>query len=950
MMTTIIRIYYFAICVFNVFLISRSLGRSSNKITHNTISSIIYICEILLASTLSLAFEKFQLPLILMGIFVFNAASFFLTVPLRAKLRKTNSFAMVRETNVNIPGEEADEDKKEASKASIFLSRFWLYREITSHSNVSMVVFFIIVISFIVNGFSGASRLEDGAQLKALALLCGRTENYYVFNEENLYLHDPQNMSNESFSTLFDEDYYKAIADSNKSLVPDNYDGEVSDTMGGVFYGIPSYSALLALVGCIFGYTNMNLLNPMLTFIQIVLLLAIARNFRLDDTKKMYLLLLSLLSPQMLWVNHSTVSAGLQVILILAIVYGLTSPTQSIIRGLILASFATIGLCYVDSIGIFLLPVITFAFIIVAIRLSKSAGAKAGKSNKSSKKQFLIPIYMNMIISIFAIPAILFIYNFCKRYFYLSFASRISFLSASNADFASRNALFAGVILCVVIFVLNLSLLAYPVRRLLSKLMSIRLYSISLAALVVVGFVIVLFRLVSAPIDTDTKPIESIVLSSLYALVLITGIVVLPVAAFQEFRSIFSVSRSLCREILFVMMFGTVITILLFYPQINTIYAGSAILATVVSLIALSFVTNIRQTKTLHYIAIVACLYLLPYTVFTSTFQDNTLLSWNDIEKYIDEVEDADACIMDYNTMGALSIVTDLLTDTDIFYRVDNGISFERIIRESYETIYFLSFDNHDLDSYYDMRMLRSQNTGADTYSSYLSRLDANDQEAEDNNKHSDFNLIELLHLPFYEYNYGLRTLHFYDYDILSRLQTEFERNDYLLYAYNSSNVSGLGNPEDGFAWASSEPVQIEFFAPCINVSNEDNDGSIETGYRMIIDLNMSVNIHPPVFEVHNGYPMTIWINDEEFATIDASNQEMWCDVDSDGEPDAWCFEFDLAEFGDMISLQDYNSITIAAPTWSPSDFGSPDERILSYAFSNVAILSPEAEYSDLIE
>ena len=182
MMTIIIRIYYFVICVFNVFLISRSLGRSSNKITHNTISSIIYICEILLASTLSLAFEKFQLPLILMGVFVFNAASFFLTVPLRVKLRKTNSFAMVRETNVNIPDEEADEDKKEASKASIFLSRFWLYREITSHSNVSMVVFFIIVISFIINGFSGASRLEDGAQLKALALLCGKTENYYVFN------------------------------------------------------------------------------------------------------------------------------------------------------------------------------------------------------------------------------------------------------------------------------------------------------------------------------------------------------------------------------------------------------------------------------------------------------------------------------------------------------------------------------------------------------------------------------------------------------------------------------------------------------------------------------------------------------------------------------------------------------------------------------------------------
>lgn len=173
------------------------------------------------------------------------------------------------------------------------------------------LVIMLAALPFTWNKFELYSMGQDQGtyQVKALALLAYDTHNYMEMEEFNK-LDTPEER----------QKYLDFVYDQNNLYLPrvieeTETDASQFDRIVGTIHGLPTYSALLALWGAMFGYQDMIGVQTILYICLIFLSFFVAENMNLKRTTGAWITLLTAFSPIVVWCSKSSLTElGLAVI------------------------------------------------------------------------------------------------------------------------------------------------------------------------------------------------------------------------------------------------------------------------------------------------------------------------------------------------------------------------------------------------------------------------------------------------------------------------------------------------------------------------------------------------------------------------------------------------------------------------------------------------------------
>lgn len=173
------------------------------------------------------------------------------------------------------------------------------------------LVIMLAALPFTWNKFELYSMGQDQGtyQVKALALLAYDTHNYMEMEEFNK-LDTPEEK----------QKYLDFVYSQNNLYLPrvieeTETDASQFDRIVGTIHGLPTYSALLALWGAMFGYANMIGVQTILYICLIFLSFFAAENMKLKRSTGAWITLLTAFSPIVIWCSKSSLTElGLAVI------------------------------------------------------------------------------------------------------------------------------------------------------------------------------------------------------------------------------------------------------------------------------------------------------------------------------------------------------------------------------------------------------------------------------------------------------------------------------------------------------------------------------------------------------------------------------------------------------------------------------------------------------------
>ena len=188
------------------------------------------------------------------------------------------------------------------------------------------IVIALVGIPFVMTkfGFFGMGQDQGVYQIKALALINGVNDNVYEISEIN-------DLSDE------DQELYKNGIGGQYGFYKVNIENTNSQ---GVFHGINTYPALLALWGSVFGYQNMNGGSTILYACAIFLVYYLARRLGISRTGRAAAALLYAVSPMIMWLNKSTLAENVTILIMLMFLYFITSKKSAWLAGLTIAAYA----------------------------------------------------------------------------------------------------------------------------------------------------------------------------------------------------------------------------------------------------------------------------------------------------------------------------------------------------------------------------------------------------------------------------------------------------------------------------------------------------------------------------------------------------------------------------------------------------------------------------------
>lgn len=182
------------------------------------------------------------------------------------------------------------------------------------------VLIAVIALPFTWNKFELYSMGQDQGtyQVKALALMEYDTHNYFEMEEFT------------SLETAEEKQkYLDFIYGQNNFYLPrieaeTDTDASHFESVVGTIHGLPTYSALLALWGKLFGYANMIGVQTVLYLCIIFVIYFVCENMRLKKSSAAFVTLMTAASPIVLWLSKSSLTEIGILLLVCTFLYFLT--------------------------------------------------------------------------------------------------------------------------------------------------------------------------------------------------------------------------------------------------------------------------------------------------------------------------------------------------------------------------------------------------------------------------------------------------------------------------------------------------------------------------------------------------------------------------------------------------------------------------------------------------
>lgn len=186
------------------------------------------------------------------------------------------------------------------------------------------VILLVVATVFSFNRFEffGMGQDQGVYQTKAVELAYGDASRQLDFEEYgSLETESQQSEYREFVSDLLGFDNY----DANKPFL--NSSGELSP-VSGIFHGIPTFPAILALAISAFGLENMLVFQTVFYLALLVFALKICENFKFSKLVGAIVVISALFSPVMLWVAKASLTEMFLALLIGVFIYYITSDKE----------------------------------------------------------------------------------------------------------------------------------------------------------------------------------------------------------------------------------------------------------------------------------------------------------------------------------------------------------------------------------------------------------------------------------------------------------------------------------------------------------------------------------------------------------------------------------------------------------------------------------------------
>lgn len=206
------------------------------------------------------------------------------------------------------------------------------------------------------NEFFGMGQDEGVYQTQAISFMTGNVKKQKDFDEYHLLETDEERAHFEYYVTNHLGGWDKAPEDYPET----SYDRSVSP-VSGIYHGIPTYSALLALCGTIFGMAHMSDFEMLLYVCMIFLVYFVCRNLKLRRSVSACACIAAAASPIVIWVAKASLTEMFLTLLPLCFMYFMTDDDDPQSKWLSIVPVAVFA-CYHVSIY----TVVPLFFIIYA--------------------------------------------------------------------------------------------------------------------------------------------------------------------------------------------------------------------------------------------------------------------------------------------------------------------------------------------------------------------------------------------------------------------------------------------------------------------------------------------------------------------------------------------------------------------------------------------------------
>lgn len=621
---------------------------------------------------------------------------------------------------------------------------------------VTLVVIMCTVI--FTNGLYGMGQDQGVYQVKALALSEGEERNVITLSNESDFLRSTESFDEDYEFNTYSQLFYNTQVGYYRS-------GDCSE-FNAVFHGTVSYPSLLALDVETFGVSGMMYINYALVFISFVFLLEIINLLDINKFLGVFILVIGLASPVVIWVSKASLTESVQLPITLAATLGLILANKNNRLGLFITSVAAISYSVLHLSAFYFLPIIGVLLVINYLRTD----------------DYWALIFNQIITAIYCVS----FYVETRLYDVYVQGNLTNILGRMINRELSHSTCVKGVFIVAISLSLMTLLLLIPViKKIAKKLLNSFVYpGILIGIGAVCGYKILNYIIAYSKQAGLRHALSSL---SLFGISVASGFIILPLAILLGVIFVNKLMKDRKHEIVMIMFVYFVIFLASFvHPITPHYYYYSRYFSTSIFYIPLVFALVLDKCFTRrmwgYVIGVLSVLSLLPYSIFVSSLRDDTIMTFSQFEDFTELFKEGDAIVFTGSSQKILLLPTKYTTDADVYM----DLVPENSLFKNYDNVYCVCL--------YD----------ADYFGGELFEEIKTDIENDPQNPHKYF-------LPLFDYEGVESNIRVY--------KVEFLGDDELIeYPVNQLGLEGFGPVEIDFAWSASESSSINIYVPAQEV------------------------------------------------------------------------------------------------------------------------------------
>ncbi len=453
------------------------------------------------------------------------------------------------------------------------------------------------------------------------------------------------------------------------------YDRDVSP-VSGIYHGIPTYAAMLAMWGRIAGIGHMADIQTIFYILTIFLLCFICDNLKLKPLSKLTAAILTALSPVVIWVAKSSLTEMFLAVLIAMFLYFLTNQD------------------YPEHYGFSLLPIAVFSCYHVSIY---------------TLLPYVLIIYAGMYFftkkNVFAAAMLFSVLGYLASYLMMRhiqpFYTMNNYRFVFNQYIGLKNItetvlIISGILLvCCMIYILLIWKLKKTVslEAFLTDRKNLVLMQWVLVCLTALPLIYILYKAFS-----KLDSIENISSLTIAGFTENAGLFLLPAGVLVLF---FMPRRFLVSEstlVIFISFFYCVLIYSAFLRfQTDYYYYYARYLVPFIPAAVIFSMTALDKTdkKLILTLSLTSLCFALPYSCFLISHKDDTRMEWSILEDITESIPEKSCVVIQTESLPTLWIPVRAITGAAVYPSEKDMTEQLHQLSKRYDEIYFISTENH---------------------------------------------------------------------------------------------------------------------------------------------------------------------------------------------------------------------------------------------------------------